>query len=108
MYNILKNSFKPNLLQRATIALSRADQLTAAREYRLHRARGESCTHRGVLYSQGGLDGARRYRTRYFKSPGRIRAGTGTGARAACTNGVTSILVQPKFSTELKFISLYR
>ena len=33
MYNVLKNSIKPNLPQRTTIALSRADQLTAAREY---------------------------------------------------------------------------
>ena len=52
MYNVLQNSIKPNLLQRAAIALSRADQLTAAREYRLHGR---------VLYSQGGLDAARRY-----------------------------------------------
>ena len=47
----LKNSIKPNLLQRTAIALSRADQLTAAREYRLH-------MHGRVLYSQGGLDAA--------------------------------------------------
>ena len=33
MYNVLKNSIKPNLPQRtAMIALSRADQLTAARD----------------------------------------------------------------------------
>ena len=83
MYNVLKNSIKPNLLQRTAIALSRADQLTAAREYRLHGR---------VLYSQGGLDAARLHPTRYFKSPGRIRAGT--GARAACSNGVPSILPQ--------------
>ena len=66
MYNVLKNSIKPNLPQRTAIALSRADQLTAALECRLYIR---------VLYSKSGLDGARRYRTRYFKSPGRIRAG---------------------------------
>ena len=66
MYNVLKNSIKPNLLQRTAIALSQLDQLTAAREYRLHRR---------VLYSRGVKDAARRYRTRYFKSPGPVRAG---------------------------------
>ena len=83
MYNVLKISIKPNLLQRTAIALSRADQLTAAREYRLHGR---------VLYPQGGLDAARLHPIRYFKSPRRVRVGT--GARAACLGGVTNILPQ--------------
>ena len=83
MYNVLKNSIKPNLPQRAATALSRADQLTAAREYRLHGR---------VLYTRGVKDAAQLHPIRYFKSPGRIRAGT--GARAACSNGVASILGQ--------------
>ena len=73
MYNVLKNNIKPNLLERTAIALSRADQLSAAREYRLHGR---------VLYSQGGLDAAWRYFTRYFKSPGPAWAGTGARAHA--------------------------
>ena len=87
MYNVLKNSIKPNLLQRTAIALSRADQLTAAREYRLHGR---------VLYSQGGLDAARLYRTRYFKSPGPVRAGT--GARGM-HKSVTSIICRFGYSS---------
>ena len=57
MYNVLKNSIKPNLHQRAAIALSRADQLTAAREYRLHSQ---------VLYLKRVLDAAWRYLVQNF------------------------------------------
>ena len=48
MYNVLKNSIKPNLPQRTTIALGRADQLPAAREYLGTDCMDESCTRKVV------------------------------------------------------------